>query len=107
MVQADGVGVEHGTAAPGGESITVEVDDIDVGGAQCDALLQKFGTFIDQCEHAPVYDLFRCNVAALDSSVAGGLLDERLGFRVGRWIATLVVLRPAAAGLLAVAAHLA
>src|SRR6185295_10924426 len=48
LVQADRVGVEHRPAAVGREAVAGEVDHVDVGGAQGDALLKDVGAFVHQ-----------------------------------------------------------
>ena len=48
LLQADAVGVEHRAAAPGREAVAGQVDDVDVGGAQREALLEDARAFVDQ-----------------------------------------------------------
>src|SRR3954451_6894490 len=48
------VGVEHGTAAPGGESVAVEVDDVDIRRSQGDSLAEDMRAFIHQREDGAI-----------------------------------------------------
>src|SRR5262245_6442498 len=47
--QPHGVRVEHRPAAVGREAVAGEVDHVDVGGAQRDALLEDVRGFVDEC----------------------------------------------------------
>ena len=49
--------VPHGSAAVGGETITVDVNDVDVHGPEGDAFLQNPGAFSDKRIYGSLYDL--------------------------------------------------
>src|SRR4051794_19770530 len=48
FVEAYGIGIEHGTAAPCGETVAVEVDDIDIHGAKGNTFFDNARAFVDQ-----------------------------------------------------------
>ena len=47
-IEPQAVGVEHGSTAPHGKAIAVEVDDIDVRWPRRDAFFENRGTLVDQ-----------------------------------------------------------
>src|SRR5687768_7459191 len=54
--QAHAARMEHRAAAMHREAVSREVDHVDVGGAQCDALLENARALVDQGEQQPVDD---------------------------------------------------
>ena len=75
MAETDSVGVEHGTAAPRGESVAVEVHYVDIGRAQGDAFTEQVRALVYQRKDASI-DNFRCaDSAPLDARLASGLLN--------------------------------
>src|SRR5712692_4715098 len=108
LVQADGVGIKHRPAAIAREAVTVDIDDVDVGCPQCDALLQDICAFVDQRVDAALEDLLVGDFAALDPRLLRGLHNQRLDRGIGnrRAIAGLIAV-PACAGLLSEASEFA
>ena len=58
LIQPDGVGIPHRTAAIGRESVAVQINDVDVDGAQRDAFLENARALIHQGIDATVDDFF-------------------------------------------------
>ncbi len=64
IVQARLVRIEHGAAAIGGETVAVEIHQIDVRGSLRDAVLEDAGAFVDQRIDAALDDLLRTYTCA-------------------------------------------
>src|SRR6267142_435387 len=108
LVQADGVGIEHRATAIAREAVTVDVDDVDVGCPQCNALFQDFCALVDQRVDAALEDLLVGDRAALDPRFLRGFEDQCLDRGIGnrRAIAWLIAV-PACTGCLTEAPELA
>src|SRR5947209_20572929 len=81
VVETDGVRVEHRSAAERREAVAGQVDDVDVGGALRDPLLEDLRAFVDEREHAALDDLLGRDLARLDPrslAVRGDQLFDRL-----------------------------
>src|SRR5207249_5404154 len=108
LVQAHRIGIEHRAAAPSWETVAVHVDQVDVGGALRDALLEDLGAFVHQRVDRALHDLLVGDGAPLDAGFARAfdnqVVDDRV--RNGRAAARLIAVE-ARAGLLAEAAHFA
>ena len=101
VVEADHVSVEHRSAAIQRESITGQVDDVDVGCAQRDAFLDDARALVHQRIDAAVYDFAVGDLARRDSAFLAIVDDHRIDHRVGQRIATTRrILVPAHSGLL-------
>src|SRR5579864_5439412 len=59
FLQADGVGIKHRPAAMRRESISVEINNVDVDGAEGEAFLQNPRAFIDERVDAALDDFLR------------------------------------------------
>src|SRR5712692_11602126 len=107
-IEPDRVGVEHRPAAPSREAVAGDVDDVDVGGAQRDALLEQLGALVDQRVDGALDDLVVGDRLARHAEPLRLRQDQLfdLGVRQRR-AAALVVAVPAGIGLLPVAAPLA
>src|SRR4030095_16980029 len=81
FLQADGVRVPHWTAAITGESITCQIDRIDIGGTQRITFLQDARTFIDHDVQAPLDDFFICDGPLRNTCALSRLANE--GFHFG------------------------
>src|SRR6185295_18938938 len=102
------VRIEHGAAPMNREAVAIDVDDVDVRGAEREALLEDPRPLVDEGVDAALEDFLVGDGAALDSPLLRGLGDERLDLGIGlRRAAALLVAIPARAGLLAEAPHLA
>ena len=98
LLESDRVGVHHRPTAKRGESVTVDIDKVDIDGPQCDSLLQNLRTFIDQCVNHSIDNLRVADFTAFDSGIDGGRFDQLLDIWIDRRIASLVGV-PARAGL--------
>src|SRR5439155_18657747 len=67
LVQSHLVGVEHRPAPVKGKTVTGQVDHVDVGSTQYNALLQDRCPFVDERKDQSPYDVFIADLAALRS----------------------------------------
>src|ERR1700730_3770896 len=106
--ETDCIRVEHRAATQNGEAVTIQVDEIDVGSALCDPLLQNLRPLIHQRIHEALDDFAIADVAPGDPDFGGVAHNHgiNLGVRSGSAIAWPVVI-PARAGFLSEPAHLA
>src|SRR5439155_26373929 len=106
FLQSHRARIPHGSTAVGGETITVDINDVDVHGPQRDALLEDPGAFVDERIYGSLYDLVVADCAPLDARCAGAFLDNlfHLGIRHSSPVVRFVLV-PARAGLLAKASH--
>src|SRR5262245_31802946 len=58
FIEADRICIEHRPAAKRREAVAGEIDHVDVGGAQRDALVEDVGAFVDQRVDEALHDLF-------------------------------------------------
>ncbi len=58
FLQSHGIGVPHGAAAIGRESVAIEVDDVDIDGAQGESFFEDARAFVDQRVDAAIDDFF-------------------------------------------------
>ena len=108
IVQARLIGIEHGAAAIGGESIAVEVHQVDVRGSLRDTVLEDAGSLIDERVNTAFDDLLRAHTARREALFAPIVLDDGGDCRIrNRMPRAGLVLVPARAGFLAEAAGLA
>src|SRR5579863_3932834 len=91
----------------GGETVAVEVNDVDIDGAQSKTLFQNAGAFVDERVDTTIDDLFLGDFSLWNASRCSPFANELRNFRIGNGAAVLVVFIPACASFLAVAAHLA
>src|SRR5581483_1129994 len=108
FIEPHGLGIEHRAAAKTGKAIAVDIDDVDIGCAQRDALLENLRAGVDKRVDATLDDFLVADFAPLNSSFGGCLYDQILDDRIGnRRAAARPVAIPAGAGLLTKTAHLA
>src|SRR4051812_42897158 len=108
LVESDGVGVEHRPAAVRRKAVARQVDHVDVGGAQGNALLEDVGAFADQRVDQALYDLFVGNFSFGNFYFRPVSVEELVDLRVrDRFAIAGFVLVETFAGLLAEAALLA
>src|SRR4051812_13640434 len=69
FAESHGVGVEHRPAAITRKAITVDINDIDITGSQCNAFLQNFRAFIDESKNAAFKNLLVADLTPLDTGV--------------------------------------
>ena len=68
--------MEHRPAAETRKAVAVDVDDVDVAGAQRDAFLEDLRAFIDQRVNATLEDFLVADLAALDARLLRGFDDK-------------------------------
>src|SRR5215471_1714286 len=107
LLEADSIGIPHWPAAVRREAVAVDIDDVDIDGAQRVTLFENAGAFVDQRVDAAVDDLFLRDRVLLDAGLGSPLADQAGDLGIGDGTPVLVILVPAGAGLLPVAAHLA
>src|SRR5688572_273391 len=104
--QADAVRVEHRSTAPGGETVAVRVDDVDVSGAAGVAFFEHARPFVDERVNRPLDDLFVRDWPAANACRTGRPLDQRQHFGISSGLSVVAVEIPALAGFLSEAPHL-
>src|SRR5277367_2396365 len=77
FLQTHGVCVPHGTTAVGGKSVAVEINDVDVGGAQRVSLFENPGAFVYQRIDATIDDFVVGDLSLRDSRFSAPLTDQR------------------------------
>src|ERR1700723_2646655 len=87
-----------------GETVAIEVDDVDVGSTQSVALFENAGAFVDQGVEAAIGDFFGTDLALRCAGFAYPFLNERSHFRIIYRTPIFVVLVPTRAGFLSEAA---
>src|SRR6202011_5137919 len=107
VVEAERVGVVHRATSIRREAVSCEVYDVDVGGAQGDALLEDLRSLVDQREDAALDNLLGGDLAARDAQLSRGGDDQFVHHRVGDGVApSRLVAVPAGGGIMAETAHL-
>ncbi len=66
--ESDGVRVEHRSAAQDGKTVPIQVDEVDVGGALGDTLLENLRTFVNQRVDEALDDFAVVDVAPGDGN---------------------------------------
>src|SRR5690348_9952958 len=107
LFQSNRVGIPHRPAAIGREAVAVEVNDVDIHRAQGDAFLENARALVDQSVDAAVKDLFLGNLPLWNTSLGGPLADQFGDLWIGDGAPIFVILVPARAGFLAIAAQFA
>src|SRR5580704_3214793 len=105
--EAHGVGVPHWSAAMGRKAVAVEIDNVNVDGAQGVTFLENAGAFIDQRVDAAIDDFFFANLSLGYASFGRPFSYQPGDFRVRNGAAVFVIFVPASPGFLAITAHLA
>src|ERR1700740_1847002 len=105
--QADRIRVPHGAAAISGKPIPVEINDVDVYGAQGVALFQDSRAFIYERVDQAIHNFVLADLALWDARFCGPLAHELRDFWIWDRAAIFVVFVPTRAGLLPIASHLA
>ncbi len=82
------LGPEHRAAAVERPAVAVQPDHIDVGGACRDALLEDLRALVDHRVEAALEDLLVADRAPRDALARGEIVDQLLGERRGRGLAT-------------------
>src|ERR1700733_76004 len=106
-LQSDRICVEHWAATIDRPSVTVDPDDVDVGGALRLPLLKDFRAFVDHRIDAALQDFGIADLALLDSLRLGEVADDPLDLGRGLSVARFVVIIETRAGFLAAPAFLA
>src|SRR5467141_1556082 len=104
--QTNGVRIQHGTTAISRETIAVEIDDIDVHGAQRIALYEDPRALVHKSVEAAIDDFFSRDLALRNSCFGGPLPHQLSHFGGGKGVPLVVIFVPACPGLLAISAEL-
>ena len=107
FLQADRVCIPHRPAAIGREAVAVEINDVNIHGAQGIAFFQDACSFIHQRVDAAIHNFLGVNLALRNACLGCPLADQFLYLRVRNRAPLSIVFVPAGAGLLSVAPHLA
>src|ERR1700691_1054907 len=105
LLQSHRVGIPHRTTAIGGETIAVEIDDVDVNRPQRVSFFENSRALIYQRIDAAIDDLDSRDLPLRDSCVRAPLAYESGHFGISARTAVLVVLVPSLPGFLAIAAE--
>src|SRR3981081_2213041 len=105
VVQAQGVRVPHRSSAISRKSVPIQVNDVDVDGAQSDALLEDARALIHESQDTAVDDFLRRDLALRNAGCGSPLAQNAGYFGIGNPVPVLVVLVPAGAGFLAITSH--
>src|SRR5277367_3921739 len=90
-----------------GETVAVEIDDVDVRGAQSETLFEDAGAFVDQGVEAAVDDFVGGNLVLRCTGFGNPFRDELFNDGIGADTAIGIVFVPACTGFLAEAAEFA
>jgi len=105
--QPNCIRIPHGTAAMDREAVAIQIDDIDIHRPQSVPFLEYASALINESIDASVNDFLGRDLPLFDSRFAGPLPYHIGNFRIGYRAPVLVILVPARASLLTVAAHFA
>src|SRR6266851_7228384 len=98
--QANGVRIPHGTTAIGRKSVAVQVNDVNIDGAQGIAVIEDTSAFVYERVKAAI-DNFLSGDLALGNSCFGGPVPYQLRrFGIGKGAPLFVIFVPAGAGFL-------
>src|SRR5437667_8924581 len=106
LPQPDCVGIPHGSSAVGWKPVSVEINDIDISGAQRITLFENAGAFVDHGVNAALDDLLVTDGPPRNAGPPGRLFDQGFDFRIGERLSIFIVAIPSRAGLLSQSAHL-
>src|SRR6266436_123199 len=105
--QANGVRMPHGTTAIGRKSVAVQVNDVDINGAQSIALFEDSSAFVHERVKAAIDNFFSGDLA-LGNPCFGGPLPYQLShFGIGKGAPPVVIFVPAGTGFLSITPQLA
>src|SRR6266571_109510 len=105
--QANGVRIPQGTTAIGGKSVAVQVNDVDIDGAQSIALFEDSSAFVHERIEAAIDNFFSGDLT-LGNPCCGGPLPYQLRhFGIGKGTPLVVIFVPADAGFLPITPQLA
>src|SRR5271157_4195983 len=77
LLQSDRIGMPHRTASIRGKSVTVEIDDVDVDGAERVSFFENARSFVHQRIDAAIDDFFGGDLSLRDSRIRAPLPDQR------------------------------
>src|SRR5580693_5292648 len=107
LFETNCVGVPHWSAAMRREAVPVEIDNVNVDGAQGITFLEDAGAFIDQRVDTTIDNFLPGNFSLGNPRFARPFSYQPGDFRISNGAAVFVILVPASTGFLAVTAHLA
>src|SRR5271169_5448435 len=92
LLETHGICIPPWSAAVRRESITVDVNDVDVDRAKCVALFEDARALVNESIDAAIDDFLRRNLALPDSGVGGPFAHQFGDFRIASSIPVFVVL---------------
>src|SRR5260370_6561434 len=105
--QTYGVGVPHRAATIRGETVAVEINDIDAQGAKGKTFFENARALFDECIEATTHDFLRADLAWRNTCLCNPSCNETSHLRVRSWPALFIVSVPAGTGFLPIPAELA
>src|SRR5207253_1417427 len=107
ILEVNGIRVPHWSAAMSGEAIAVDVDDVDVPGAQCVAFFEDARAFVYQGVEAAVHNFFAGNLPLRNFRFRRPFSYQSGYFRIGDGAPIFVVFVPPRSVFLAESPHFA
>src|SRR5215470_5787366 len=107
LFHSDSIRIPHRPATVSREAVAVDVNDVNVHGAQGEAFLEYARAFVDQRIDATLHDLVTRDLSLGNSGFSSAFAHQFRNFRIGNQPPLGIVFIPARASLLAVAALLA
>src|SRR6266487_698249 len=105
--QANGVRMPHGTTAIGGKSVAVQVNDVDINGAQGIALFEDTSAFVHERVKAAIDNFFSGDLTLGNPCLGGPLPYQLRHFGIGKGTPLVVIFVPAGGGFLPITPQLA
>src|SRR6266704_1718617 len=105
--QANGVRIPHGTTAIGRKSVAVQVNDVNIDGAQGIALFEDSSAFVHERIEAAIDNFFSGDLPLGNPCLGGPLPYQLSHFRIGKGTPLFVIFVPADAGFLPITPQLA
>src|SRR5580704_7652278 len=98
--EANGVGIPHGTAAMRRKTVTIQINNVDIGSAQRVTFFQNAGTLVDECIDRAIGDFLSGDFTLHNSSLGNPLANELMDRRVRDCPPLVVIFVPTRSGLL-------
>src|SRR6266702_5040747 len=105
--QANGVRKPQGTTAIGRKSVAVQVNDVNIDGAQGIALFEDSSAFVHERIEAAIDNFFSGDLPLGNPCLGGPLRYQLSHFRIGKGTPLFVIFVPADAGFLPITPQLA
>ena len=82
VFQSQRIRIPHRSAAIGGETISIEINDVDINGPKGKAVFKDSGPFIDEGIDTPIDDLARTDLALRNTRVGDPLANPPCDQRI-------------------------